>query len=270
MPLWLASLLGAVLLGWHSSFQHETIHGHPTKSRRINALLGWPPLTLWLPYELYRETHLRHHRCKGRVLTNPGEDPESHYLPTGSLSDASRIARAILWFNRTLIGRLTIGPAISVARTWSAELAKIRVGAPGRLWIWLRHGASVSIVSAWVVLVCHIPPTLYVAALVYPSISLTLLRSFGEHGAHDDPQLRTNVVETNWALSLLFLNNNLHIVHHRAPGMAWYELPRAWRALRADAIETGLGVRPGYRDLIRKHFLCPIIAAEYPAVTAPA
>src|SRR5580700_7751609 len=48
IPLWLAAPLGSLLLAWHGSLQHETIHGHPTRSRRINALLGAPPLALWM------------------------------------------------------------------------------------------------------------------------------------------------------------------------------------------------------------------------------
>jgi fatty acid desaturase len=108
MPLIVAAALGSLLLAWHSSFQHETIHGHPTNSRRVNAVLGWPPLSLWLPYGVYRETHLRHHRCKGERLTRPADDPESHYLPARALAGAGRAKRAIFWFNRTLVGRLTV------------------------------------------------------------------------------------------------------------------------------------------------------------------
>ena len=74
------------------------------------------------------------------------------------------------------------------------------------------------------------------------------------------------MVETSWLLSLLFLNNNLHIVHHAKPGMAWYDLPRAWKATRQDAIAAGILVRPGYRDLVRKHLFRPIIAGEYPMI----
>ena len=59
LPLWLAAPLGSLLLAWHGSFQHETIHGHPTSSRRINRLLGGVPLALWIPYSIYRETHLK-------------------------------------------------------------------------------------------------------------------------------------------------------------------------------------------------------------------
>jgi fatty acid desaturase len=265
MPPAIAVPLASLLLAWHSSFQHETIHGHPTASRRINTLLGWPPLALWLPYEAYRESHLRHHRCKGARLTRPADDPESHYLPAGALAMAGRAKRAVLHLNRTLVGRLLLGPAISVVRFWGAEFRRLRAWEAGRFWIWARHAGSAAIVLAWVVGVCHISPLVYLFAVVYPSIALGLLRSFAEHRSHADPRLRTNVVESGWAFSLLFLNNNLHVAHHAKPSMPWYRLPHAWKSMRGEADGAGTTIRPGYRHLFRSYLLRPIIAAEYPA-----
>src|SRR5258708_23178651 len=57
LPLWLAAPLGSLLLAWYGSLQHETIHGHPTSSRRIHGILGGLPLSLWIPYTIYREPH---------------------------------------------------------------------------------------------------------------------------------------------------------------------------------------------------------------------
>ena len=44
-PLLAVPLLG-VLLAQHSSLQHEAIHGHPTRSRRLNDALVFPALGL--------------------------------------------------------------------------------------------------------------------------------------------------------------------------------------------------------------------------------
>jgi fatty acid desaturase len=264
LPLAIAAPVAALLLAWQSSLQHETIHGHPTGSRRINTLLGWSPLSLWLPYEVYRETHLRHHRCKGARLTRPGDDPESHYLPAGRLAASGRAKQGIFRFNRTLLGRLTLGPALSIWRLWGAELRRLRAGDAGRIRVWARHAASVAVVLAWVMGICHVSPAVYALAVVYPSISLNHLRSFAEHRSHADLRLRTNVVETGWLFSLLFLNNNLHIAHHAKPSMPWYRLPHAWREMTPEAARTGATVNPGYRHLFRSYWLRPIIAEEYP------
>src|SRR5437868_4067473 len=121
MPLWLAAPLGSVLLTWYGSLQHETIHGHPTRSKRINAAIGGLPLSLWVPYPIYRHTHVQHNRHSGQRLTELGHDPESFYLPTGYLARVGRFRRLILQANCTLAGRLTVGPAIAMATFWSDE-----------------------------------------------------------------------------------------------------------------------------------------------------
>ncbi len=98
---------------------------------------------------------------------------------------------------------------------------------------------------AWTVGVCHVPLLVYVLLVVYPSVSLTHVRSFAEHRADDHSQLRTNVVEAGPIWALLFLNNNLHIAHHLRPHLPWYELPRAWREMRHSALgaRSGCGVQ---------------------------
>ena len=62
IPWPLLALAGGWCIAWHMSLQHELLHGHPTRSRRLNDALGFAPLTLWLPYQIYRLSHLRHHR----------------------------------------------------------------------------------------------------------------------------------------------------------------------------------------------------------------
>ena len=59
LPWWTLAALGAWIIAWQLNLQHETIHGHPTRSRRVNEAIGSWPLSLWLPYSIYRSTHLR-------------------------------------------------------------------------------------------------------------------------------------------------------------------------------------------------------------------
>jgi fatty acid desaturase len=271
LPLLIAAPLGALLLAWHGSLQHETIHGHPTSSRRINAMLGSPPLSLWIPYSLYREIHLRHHRHGGRYLTDPARDTESFYRPSGALLSVGSIRRALYWANCTLAGRLMLGPVMGISSFWAAEVRKLRSGDRPRLYIWLRHAFGVTVVLAWTVGICRVPLLVYVGLVVYPSASITLLRSFAEHRADDDPALRTVVVEANPLWALIFLNNNLHIAHHAWPALPWYELPRAWRQMRASVIGlratgSGLVFQGGYLEVIRSFLFRPIIPVEHPSL----
>jgi fatty acid desaturase len=267
LPLWVAAPIGAVLLAWYGSLQHETIHGHPTRSKRINALIGGWPLSLWVPYAIYRETHVRHHRHSGRRLTEVGHDPESFYLPPGHLASVGRFRRLALKANCTLAGRLLVGPAIAVVTFMAAEFRRAR--ADRRYgWIWVRHWLSVAALLAWMIGVCHIPLWAYVFLVVYPSISLTHMRSFAEHRADDHSHLRTNVVEAGRVWSLLFLNNNLHVAHHMHPHVPWHELPNVWNRMRSTSFSAGVVFHEGYREVIRDYLFRPFITAEHPLASA--
>jgi fatty acid desaturase len=259
LPLAFAAPLGAVLLTWHGSFQHETIHGHPTPWRRLNALLASLPLSLWIPYGIYRSTHLQHHRHRGRHLTDASRDPESFYASSARAGARARLSRLLHAANCTLAGRLTLGPALAIGRFWEREARLIVSGNRRRRMLWSRHALAVALLLWWVVGVCRIPFWVYALLIVYPSVSLTLLRSFAEHRADADPRRRTITVEAHRLWALIYLNNNLHLAHHAHPKLPWYQLPRVWRGMREPARELGLVHSRGYWHLIKQYFLRPII-----------
>jgi fatty acid desaturase len=264
ISIMIAASLGALLLTWYGSLQHETIHDHPTESRRLNAMLASLPLSLWIPYGIYRTTHLQHHRHGGRHLTEASRDPESYYLQSASFTKAGTLVRALHSANCTLAGRLVLGPAIAIAKFWASEARIILSGDRRRIVIWTRHALAVAMVVLWTVGVCRIPFLVYATLLVYPSVSLGQLRSFAEHRADADPSRRTAAVEANPALALIFLNNNLHIAHHAHPKLPWYELPRAWRKMRGSAMASGLVFHGGYRQICRQYLFRPVISVEHP------
>ncbi len=263
LPLLVAAPLCGLLLAWYGSLQHETIHGHPTQYRRFNALLACAPLSLWIPYARYRETHLSHHAHHGLHLTELPHDPESFYLPPGALSTFGPLRCLLHRANCTLLGRVVIGPVIAVLTFWAGEARAIGAGDRQRLLIWLKHIVGVAAVLSWIVGVCHVPVGVYLALVVYPSIALTHVRSYAEHRAEVDPSLRTRVVESNPFWSLLFLNNNLHIAHHAYPQLPWYRLPGAWRRMRVSLPDRQL-IFAGYREVLRRHLFQPYIPVEHP------
>ncbi len=71
---------------------------------------------------------------------------------------------------------------------------------------------------------------------VYCAQSVLAVRSFCEHRWAEKIAARSVIVEKS-ALGLLFLNNNLHIVHHAHPGLPWHALPAAYHA-RREAWQT--------------------------------
>jgi len=261
LPVYVVCPAGAWLCAWHMSLQHELMHGHPTRSAWINGALAWPPLNLWLPYPIYRESHLRHHR--EAHLTDPLEDPESTYLDVAAWAKAGAARRLLHGACNTVFGRLLLGPAYAIGRFWLSQARRRHAASWG---VWLGHAAGVALVLAWVCGICRISVWAYLACFVYPGTALTLLRSLAEHRAADRPEDRTAVVEHGGLLGLLFLNNNLHMLHHDRPGLAWYTLPAAWRQARPALLNARGGpVYRNYLEVARRFAVRPHHAGPHPA-----
>jgi len=243
----LLALVGGWTIAWHGSLQHEIIHGHPTRSRRVNTLLGFAPLSLWLPFEVYRRSHQAHHATQH--LTDPAHDPEARYLP----ASASWLRRLIAGFQATLLGRLVLGPVIEIGSFLLSEAGLLARGEPGRARLWLLHGLAVTLVIAWLAWVCRMPIWLYGLCFVYPGAALSLLRSFAEHRADPTPQHRVAVVEHAPILGLLFLYNNLHAAHHDRPSAPWHSLPGFYARERERLLRANGGlVYRGYGEILRR------------------
>jgi len=261
VPWWLLIPVGGYLVALHGSLQHEVVHGHPTPWRWVNEALVFPSLWLWLPYGLYRQSHLVHHRDE--TLMDPVEDPESFYLTADAWARLPAPARWALTANNSALGRLILGPPLAIARFVRAELAD-REWTGHRAAAWLLHFGGAGVVVFWVSAICGMPLVDYVLFVAYPGIALTLLRSFAEHRADPDPVRRTAIVEAAPPLALMFLNNNLHVVHHAHPGAAWYRLPELYRHQRGTYTAAGAPYC-GYRDVISQHFLRPRQPVVHPS-----
>jgi fatty acid desaturase len=251
LPWWLVLPAGGLLLAWHGSLQHEVVHGHPTPWRWLNRALVFPSLWLWLPLEVYAESHLRHHHDES--ITDPLADPESYYLSKQAWARTGPLGRTLLRFHNTAVGRLLIGPFLSVWRLIVAEIKTFRDGDLGHWKAWLLHLLGCVPVILWVSLVCRIPLLGYLLLFVYPGISFTLLRSFAEHRARPAIGERAAIVESGPLMSLLYLNNNLHYMHHETPSAAWYRLPARWRARRDEVLAANGNYHySGYGEVIRR------------------
>ncbi len=264
-PHWPLAALAvmAVMAALHSSLTHECLHGHPTRSRRLNEALVTIPLSLIYPYRRYKALHLAHHNDER--LTDPFEDPESYYRARWQLARAPGWFRALLGANNTLIGRMVLGPLLGAAGFLVAEARLLGQGAPGVRLGWALHLAGLAPVLAalWAF---GIPLWVYLLAVVWPSLSLIAIRTFAEHRWHETPDGRTIVVERS-PLAWLFLNNNLHIVHHRHPAAPWYALPRLY-AERPEYWHdlNGGYVYRNYWQLFRAHALRMKEPVAHPAL----
>jgi len=251
------SLVGAVLLlgvaiAFHSSLCHEAIHGHPFTSNRLNEALMFPALALIVPYARFRDTHLAHHRDEH--LTDPYDDPESNYLDPARWTLLARPVQALLRVNNTLVGRLVLGPVIGTVFWLRGDVQALRAGDRPVIMGWLAHIPAVAIVI-WLVTLSPMSFWAY-AISAYLGLSLLKIRTFLEHRAHEKARARTVIIEDRGPLALLFLNNNLHVVHHMHPQVPWYRLPALYRANRDHYLRRNKGYRyRSYGQVFRQHFL---------------
>ena len=262
--LWLVAVFGlsqvslplaiviVILMGTqHSSLTHEVIHGHPTPWRAVNAMLVFPPLTLAIPYLRFRDQHLAHHHDE--IITDPYDDPETNYLDPAIWARTHPLMRRIMQVNNTLAGRILIGPAVGLWGFWGGDIRAIRAGDRAALWGWLLHLPPLALVI-WVISLSPMPLWAYVLA-TYFSISLLKIRTFLEHRAHDKARGRTVVVEDRGLFSLLFLNNNFHVVHHMHPRTAWYDLPGLYKSRREHYLARNDGYRyANYAEVFARYF----------------
>ncbi|HWU00883.1 MAG TPA: fatty acid desaturase [Terriglobales bacterium] len=252
LPWYLACPLTALVIALHGSLQHEATHGYPTRWKGLNSfIVGWP-LWLWLPYLEYRKTHLNHHIDEN--LTDPTIDPESNYLTPAQWEALSPLHRAMRQAMRPLFGRMLVGPAYYTVMTLISLVLTLRAGNWRGLRPWALHLPAVALILYWATHICGIPLWVYVFGMAYPGTSLALVRSFAEHRAHPSVTGRTVICQAGPFWSLLFLFNNLHVIHHDEPGLAWYKRSARYLARRDElTARDGAYVLPGYGKLFAKY-----------------
>jgi fatty acid desaturase len=223
----LSVIVTALAIAQFSSLQHEVLHGHPFRNQTLSEALVFPGLTLFVPYIRFKDSHLQHHYDPN--LTDPYDDPEANYMDPAVWARTSGWVRALLRANNTLIGRILLGPAISIWFFSGPDIAAIRAGDARIRLAWGLHAIGVAMVVAWLWAFTEMPVWAWVLA-AYFGYGLLKIRTYVEHRAHEAFRARSVIVEDRGPLALLFLNNNLHAVHHMHPKAPWYRLPGIYAA----------------------------------------
>ncbi len=221
----------------HSSLSHEILHGHPFRSEPATTALGLIQPGLFVPYLRFKRLHLAHHMDAN--LTDPYDDPETNYLDPKVWNGLPRRMQMVLGANNTLLGRIVIGPLIGMAGFIRSDLRLIISGDRQVLLDWLAHLPGVVLIL-WVVSLSPMPLWVYLVAC-YCALSILKIRTFLEHQAHDRASGRSAIVEGRGVLAFLFLNNNLHVVHHMHPTVSWYHLPALYQAHKARYLRRNHG-----------------------------
>lgn len=259
---WAGTPLLILFTTWYMSLQHELIHGHPTRHARLNQLFGTLPLAVWYPYGLYRDSHLQHHR--NDHLTLPEDDPEGYYFTRARWERFPAWCIAVIKLRNTLPGRMLIGPALDIYATLKSAFLSVLQGEAKIIVMWLTHVILLAGLFHWMSR-CGLSPLYFVLAVSYPALSLTKLRSFFEHRAHDVPEARSTLNEAGPGWRLLFLNLNYHLVHHDLPGLPWFGLRKIYLAERDAYIQRSEGfLVEGYAQWFSDHALSPVAVEVHP------
>lgn len=263
VPTALLFVLGGCIAQLHSSLQHEAIHAMRRVPKALRLALVWPPLNLWLPYALYHRSHSSHH--VNFHLTHPQKDTESVYHSAQAWEAYGPLRRTLFAANQTLAFRLVAGPWLCLGSLLRSELGRLARGDFSHGGIWLVHAAGVTPILWYVTQFCDMPLAEYLLCFVYPGMMLGALRSFTEHRWDDAPHERVAIVESNALFGLLYLNNNLHHVHHRSPTMPWYEIPGHFRRHREAVLAAnGNFYYSGYGQIARRYLLRPVFRPVHP------
>ncbi len=229
LPLWLSCPLLVLITVQFMSIQHEIVHGHPTRSGWLNEALVSLPLGLLFPYRRYRTLHLRHHNDEN--LTDPFDDPESWYFEPEDFARQPALVRWLWRANATLLGRLLLGPVLSASGwcAWTCARFSQAIGASFGTGCCTWPGLAAVLV---ILSLSGFSLLAYLGFVALPSMSVLMIRSFAEHRASEAKEHRTAIIPDRGLFALLFLNNNLHAVHHAHPTVAWYRLPRLFNEQR--------------------------------------
>ncbi len=239
-----------VTVALQSSLVHEVLHGHPTRNARINEAFVFLPIGVVWPYRRFKSIHLRHHADER--LTDPLDDPESYYQALWQHRKLPAAMQLLLRLNNTMVGRFVLGPWLAVAGFVLDDVKQMRAGSRPIRTAWAVHAAGLAIVLPIVAYGFGMPLWLYILGPVWFGQSLIAIRTFAEHQWSENPEGRTIIVERS-PLSLLFLNNNLHYVHHKMPTAAWYRLPALFREKREEWLRLNNGyVYPNYWALLKR------------------
>ena len=181
----------ALVAALHSSLTHEALHGHPFRAKWLNEALVALPLTLFIPYNRFRDLHLAHHMDAN--LTDPYDDPESNYLDPAVFQALPGWQRHVLSANNTLLGRMVLGPAIGQVAFLRDEWRGLRRGDRAILLAWALHLPALGVVL-WIVAQSPMPVWAFVMS-AYSGLGLVKIRTFLEHRAHEKSRARTVIVE---------------------------------------------------------------------------
>jgi fatty acid desaturase len=237
------AVLGVVGLvtPFHAALLHEAIHGKLLKGEPANRLAGRAlAICFGIAFEVVRYGHLAHHRFNRHALDRPDvlEGEKSMAARLGFYANllGGVYALEVLSTLLSLLPRSILLPRVGrLAAQGEPSLVAVIRGMQ-------RAVADVRLTRARidclaVIALYGLAVFFYGAAWPLPLIAVGLrglIVSLFDNAPHygTPPSSHAHVFNTylpRWA-ALAMLNQNLHGVHHRRPGLPWQALPQSFAA----------------------------------------
>jgi fatty acid desaturase len=220
----LLALPQALLLTGCQEAKHLCVHGSFLRNRRLSDAVGIACAALvGVNFQAYRHFHFEHHRS-----TCIGADPEGQLY-------------ALSWRTRWMwpLAPLELPwVAWHLNRSASPMVPKAQHRKRAVAFGWMGVFATLIAIAAWQA--PHVLVWGYILPLALPSWFDFLLAQ-AEHyqmpvvptAAHRDPGTIALDIVLPFGLSWMILHRSPHGVHHRYPGLRWFEAPRFLRSGRA-------------------------------------
>jgi fatty acid desaturase len=168
---------------------------------------------------------------------------------------AGKIRRAAYWANRTILFRMFVWTIVSTVTYLCSKILLMFRGNKQAWFAMAVHAAGLGVVVYLVCSVAGMPLWQFALGTTYGGRVLNEIRPFPEHKYRAGVETRTAMVMAGPFMSLLMLNNNLHVAHHEEPGVAWYEVPNM--SARVNAVERAREAGLLYTDVV--HSVNPVV-----------
>ena len=247
----LALLVLGFIVALQSSLMHEVLHGHPTRNALVNEAFVVPADRPRLAVSALQDdpSAAPCRRAADRSVRRSGKLLPGAVAARGAAAGDEVPAEGQQHHDRPLRAR----PVAGVHRLLHRRPKQIARRRPAIRNAWLLHAIGLAVVLPVVAFGFGIPLWLYILVPVWLGQALISIRTFAEHQWSEHPEGRTIIVERS-PLSFLFLNNNLHFVHHKNPTVAWYRLPKLFRERRDEWVRMNHGyVVPNYFALLKAY-----------------
>ncbi len=223
---------------------HETVHRTAFRSRRINDAVAIAiGFFVFVPALHFRAFHMDHHR----FTQDPGKDPELTIAKPTTLGSYIWVVSGIP-FLRDQIRGIATRAAGRVTDLFIAPGDRSRVVFEARIHAALYTAIAVSIIAGWTVpLIYWVVPAL----LGQPFLRMVLLAEHTGCTMRDDMHVNTRTTFTNPFMRFVTWNMPYHIEHHLYPGVPFFALPNAHRAMTEARGVTARGYIRFHLDYVQ-------------------